>query len=152
MSKVKFLFVFSIVVLLSCQDTFARGIKIPMGNREVLVKVADLPDTEEYMTGDSVCIDLGRIHEEYNIAYFLPLSVQKEPRLVGYDEKSDTYYELTEEQLNTILKDNNLDGEKLNQLGFYTRYGGKLVGLLLVGLIIWGVIPSKKKKTKATEV
>lgn len=152
MSKVKFLFVFSIVALLSCQDTFARGIKIPMGNREVLVKVADLPDTEEYMTGDSVYIDLGRIHEEYNIAYFLPLSVQKEPRLVGYDEKSDTYYELSEEQLATILKDNNLDGEKLNQLGFYTRYGGKLVGLLLVGLIIWGLIPSKKKKVKATEV
>jgi len=28
----------------------ARGVKIPFGDREVLNKVADLPDTEEYKT------------------------------------------------------------------------------------------------------
>ena len=88
----------------------------------------------------------------FNIAYLLPLYIEKEPRLVGYCEKEDTYYELTEEQLATILKENNLDGEKLNKIGFYSRYGGKAVGLLIIALIIWGCIPGKKKEVKPVEV
>ena len=80
------------------------------------------------------------------------VSSQKEPRLVGYCEKEDTYYELTEEQLATILKENNLDGEKLNKVSFYSRYGGKAVGLLIIALIIWGCIPGKKKEVKPVEV
>ena len=76
-----------------------------------------MPDTEEYQTDDGNYIDLATFH----------LYIEKEPRLVGYCEKEDTYYELTEEQLATILKENNLDGEKLNKIGFYSRYGGKAV-------------------------
>ena len=65
---------------------------------------------------------------------------------------NSSYYELTEEQLSAILKENNLDGEKLNKVGFYSRYGGKIVGLIIIALIIWGFIPSKKKKTEPVEV
>ena len=65
---------------------------------------------------------------------------------------NSSYYELTEEQLATILKENNLDGEKLNKIGFYSRYGGKAVGLLIIALIIWGCIPGKKKEVKPVEV
>ena len=65
---------------------------------------------------------------------------------------NSSYYELTEEQLATILKENNLDGEKLNKVGFYSRYGGKAVGLLIIALIIWGCIPGKKKEVKPVEV
>ena len=94
----------------------------------------------------------GPFIREFNIAYILPLYIEQEPRLVGYCEKEDTYYELTEEQLSAILKENNLDGEKLNKVGFYSRYGGKIVGLIIIALIIWGFIPSKKKKTEPVEV
>jgi len=45
-----------------------------------------------------------------------------------------------------------LDGEKLNKVGFYSRYGGKAVGLLIIALIIWGCIPGKKKEVKPVEV
>lgn len=61
--------------------------KIPFGDREVLNKVADLPDTEEYKTDNGNYIDLGTIHQEFNIAYILPLYIEQEPRLVGYCEK-----------------------------------------------------------------
>ena len=98
------------------------------------------------------CVNLATFHQEFNIAYLLPLYIEKEPRLVGYCEKEDTYYELTEEQLATILKENNLDGEKLNKVSFYSRYGGKAVGLLIIALIIWGCIPGKKKEVKPVEV
>ena len=139
MKHLKFLFALGGILFLSCQTVSARGLKIPFGDREVLTKVADLPD-------------LATFHQEFNIAYLLPLYIEKEPRLVGYCEKEDTYYELTEEQLATILKENNLDGEKLNKIGFYSRYGGKAVGLLIIALIIWGCIPGKKKEVKPVEV
>mgnify|MGYP001531360608 CR=1 FL=1 len=152
MKHLKFLFALGGILFLSCQTVSARGLKIPFGDREVLTKVADLPDTEEYQTDDGNYIDLATFHQEFNIAYLLPLYIEKEPRLVGYCEKEDTYYELTEEQLATILKENNLDGEKLNKIGFYSRYGAKAVGLLIIALIIWGCIPGKKKEVKPVEV
>lgn len=143
-----------LIMLLAALSAFSLSAeskaRIPFGDREVLTKVADLPDTEEYKTEDGTYIDLATLHREFNIAYILPLYVEEEPQLVGYDGKSDTYYNLTESQLNAILKANNLDGKKLNKLGFYTRYGGKIVGAGLVALIIWGWIPSRKKKKNVT--
>ncbi|MBO9595672.1 MAG: hypothetical protein J7599_22405 [Niabella sp.] len=121
-------------------------LKIPFGNREVLQTAADLPDTEAYALPDNKHhLDLGVLHEEFNIAYILPLWITKEPRLVGYDKQNDTFYELTGEQLREILSENRLEEKKLLRLGFYTRYGGKLVGLLLLSLIIYGFLPSKPK-------
>lgn len=76
------------------QPVSARGIRIPLGDREVFNKVADLPDTEEYTTDDGNYIDLATHHKEFNIAYILPLYIKKEPRLVGYCEKEETYYDL----------------------------------------------------------
>lgn len=152
MKQLKFLLALGGVLFLSCQTVSARGLKIPFGDREVLTTVVDLPDTEDYQADDGNYIDLATLHQEFNIAYILPLYIEKEPRLVGYCEKADTYYELTDEQLAAILKENNLDGEKLNKVGFYSRYGGKVVGLIIIALIIWGFIPSKKKEVEPVEV
>ena len=52
MKHLKFLFALGGILFLSCQTVSARGLKIPFGDREVLTKVADLPDTEEYQTDD----------------------------------------------------------------------------------------------------
>lgn len=121
-------------------------LKIPFGNREVLQTAADLPDTEAYLLPDNKhYLDLGVLHEEFNIAYILPLWVTREPRLVGYDKQSASFYDLTGEQLQELLNENRLEEKKLLRLGFYTRYGGKLVGLLLLSLIIYGLLPSKPK-------
>lgn len=151
MKYFKFLFVLGTITVLSCQATFAR-IKIPFGDREVLTKVADLPDTEEYKTQKGNYIDLAVFYQEFNIAYILPLYIEKEPRLVGYCKEEETYYDLTDDQLATILQENNLDGKKLNTVGFYPRYGGKIVGLIIVALAIWGFLPNKKRKIEAKEV
>lgn len=151
MKNLRFLLAIAALTM-SITNASARGIKIPFGDREVLTKVADLPDTDEYRTEDGNYIDLGTLHKEFNIAYIMPLWVEEEPRLVGYCEKEDSYYELTDSQLEALLKENNLDGDKLNTLGFYTRYGGKLIALALIALSIYGFIPSKKKKVEAKEV
>lgn len=137
--------------LCSYKSAEAR-LKIPFGNREVLTKVADLPDTDAYKSDGGGYIDLGMLYEEYNIAWIMPLSVTKEPRLVGLTKDKSTYYEIPEEELQKILADNKLDKNKLLKLGFYTRYGGKIVAGLLVALIIWGLIPSKKKPVESVRV
>ena len=136
-----------IAVCFMCSAKSAEArLKIPFGNREVLSKVADLPDTEEYKIGTSEgYLDLGMLYEEYNIAWIMPLSVTKEPRLVGITKDKSSYYEIPEEELQKILTENKLDKDKLLKIGFYTRYGGKIVAGVLVALIIWGFIPSKKK-------
>ena len=86
------------------------------------------------------------MHEEFNIAYFLPLWVTEEPKLVLIDPKEeDAFYELKQEDMDAILKENNLDGEKLNKLGFYTRYGGKLVAVAIIGVLVWSGLSRKGK-------
>lgn len=152
----------------SIQNADAKA-KIPVGNREVIQKVADLPDTDDYLIEkgqekprfginkddkryQDKFMDLARLHEEFNIAWILPLWITKEPRLVGYNETDQSYYELTDEQLNSIVQANHLDKEKLMNPGFYTRYGGKLVGLLLIALIIYGFLPSRRKTVVPQQV
>ncbi|MCF3110683.1 hypothetical protein LL912_18010 [Niabella sp. CC-SYL272] len=138
-------FCLAVFFVLNTHHAQAR-LKIPFGNREVLQTAADLPDTDAYLLPDNKhYLDLGVLHEEYNIAYILPLWITKEPRLVGYDKQRATFYELTGEQLREILTENKLEEQKLLRLGFYTRYGGKLVALVILSLIIYGFLPSKPK-------
>lgn len=138
-----------LLLLLSSSASVAHArLKIPFGEREVIEKVADLPDTEAYAAGrgGKRFIDLGRLHHEYNVAWIMPLKVTQAPKLVGIAAgEANTYYDFSEAQLNEIIKANNLDKEKLLRLGFYTRYGGKIVAGILILLIIYGFIPSRKK-------
>lgn len=144
----KAIFAGLVLLGLSSASTVHARLKIPFGEREVVEQVADLPDREEYALdrGGKRFMDLGRLHHEYNIAWLLPLSVTQAPRLVGVvPGESNTYYDLTDEEANEIVKANNLDKEKLLSLGFYTRFGGKIVAGLIVLLIIYGFLPSRKK-------
>lgn len=135
----------ALLIVFSSTSVFA-GIRIPLGKREVLNKVYDLPNTDEFKLKDGNFLDLATLHTEFNIAYILPLYVTEEPKLVGFDEKTDSFYDIPQEELDGILASQKLNKEKLNKLPFYTRYGGKIVALLLIWLMIWGVIPSKEKE------
>lgn len=124
--------------------------KIPFGKREVLKLAADLPDVDSLRvdeSDDKQFLDIGTLHEEFNIAWILPLWVTKEPRLVGYNKVKDLYYDIPEDKMDQLLAEHKLDKKKLLSIGFYSRYGGKLVALLLIALIIWGVFSKKKTVT-----
>lgn len=159
MNKILSIAVLTLITLFCAQKSEARA-RIPFGEREVLTKVADLPDTDEYMVKEGTKFggtknqyaDLATFHKEFNVAWFFPLWIIQEPKLVGYNETDGTYYDLSDQQLQTILDQNKLDKNKLNKLGFYTRYGGKLAAGLLILFIIWGMIPSKKSKVTPQSV
>ncbi len=159
--KIKFILLFIMGVLFAYQAE--AKIKVPVGDIEVLEKVADLPDTEKYLLeeaeedtrvvkvgGDkgtpAKYLDLGILYTEYVIAY-VPLWTTKEPVLVLLNEtEKDKYYELSDQEAEAILKENNLDKDKLLDTGFFTKFGGKLIALVVVLIIIYGFIPGSKKK------
>ena len=59
---------------------------------------------------------------------------------------SDEYYEATDAEIAQIIKENKLDKENLLQLGLYTRYGGKAVLIIIMGLIIYGIYPGRDEE------
>lgn len=142
-----------IVLLFAFSSTTAFAkIRIPFGEREVLKKVYDLPDTDSFKVRTGQYFDLATLHKEYNIAWFLPLYITEEPRLVGYDGQSDSYYDIPQNEMDAILASQKIKNADINKISFYKRYGGKLVGLLIIGLIIYGAIPSKKEKVEPNTV
>ena len=141
----------ALLIVFSSTSVFSK-VKIPLGEREVLNKVLDLPDTDEFKLKDGNFFDLATLHKEFNIAYLLPLYITEEPRLVGFDEKTETFYDIPQNEIDAILASQKVNKEDLNKLPFYTKYGGKIVALLIIGLLIWGVIPSKKEKVAPTNI
>lgn len=138
MKSLKFLFVLValLAVSASVSTLSARG-RIPVGEREYATVVAELPDTEDFMTEDGNYIDLATIHTAFTVAY-IPVYVTEEPRLIGYCEKEDVCYELSDEFLAETLTANGLDGEKLNKLTFWHRFGGKILFIaILAALGFW---------------
>lgn len=129
-------------------------VRIPFGKIDKIEIVAELPNTENYTAteGGKDYLELARLHQEYNIAWVIPAWVTQEPKLVLAKKDSDVYYDLTDQQLSEILKENKLDKESLLELGFYTRYGGKAILLVVIGLIIYGIIPGKDDEEETEEV
>ncbi|SEW29464.1 hypothetical protein SAMN05428988_4075 [Chitinophaga sp. YR573] len=141
----------ALLIVFSSTSVFSK-IKIPLGEREVLNKVLDLPDTDEFKLKDGNFFDLATLHKEFNIAYLLPLYIIEEPKLVGFDEQTETFYDIPQNEIDAILASQKVNKEDLNKLPFYTKYGGKIVAILIIGLLIWGAIPSKKEKVEPTNI
>lgn len=138
--------------LLLPQHSFARRGRIPIGEKQVLNKVFDFPDTADYQLDNGNYLDLATLHTEFNIGNFLPLYVTEEPRLVGFDEKNELYYDIDDAELDSILAENNITRDEVNSLPFFTRYGGKLIGLIIIGLIIYNYMPKTKEKVQPKTV
>lgn len=141
------------LLLLTCfffSANFANArLKIPVGKLQEIELAADLPKTDKYKDDANRALDLGRYHEEFNIAW-IPLWITEEPKLVLYNKDSDVFYDLNEQELGTILKANNLKKEDLIELSFYKRYGGKAIVLAIAALLIWGSIGKKEEVTPET--
>lgn len=148
-------FAILVLMLLLPAAAFSRA-RIPAGERDVINVVYETPK-EDSIEIDGKHLDIGCFYREYNIGYILPLYVIKEPVLVYYDKESESYYESTTPEqkavLKAYLKEKKLDEASLLHLNFYTRYGGKVVALIILALIVYGAIGEiKKKVTKIKEL
>lgn len=159
MKKITFLIV--LFSLLSITKTFARkGVRITYGTVEKLVLVADLPNNEKYEihekadTGQDLTgyFDLAIKYSRFELLG-MSLWINEEPVIVGKSTfYKDRYYNLTKEELNKILRENNLQKEKLLKLSLFDKYLGWIVfgGLFIIGRI-WVAFFKKTKKTDDIE-
>lgn len=145
-------FVLAFTIIVSTSNLIFAKARIPIGERVVLNTVHDLPDTDEFKLDNGNYLNLATLHKEFNIAYILPLYITQEPKLVGYDEKTERYFDLPESELKQLLLTQKLNQKDLIGLPFYTRYGAKLIVILFVAFLISGNLPYQKPKVTPTTV
>lgn len=147
--KVNVLFFISLFLLIPTKSE--AKLKIPFGSRDVIDVVYTTPKQDSIYKDDDK-LDIARYYREFNIAYIFPLYIEEEPQLVFYDAKNQLIYDVnTPEQkqfLNEYLKEKGIDKEEKLSLSWYTRWGAKLLFLLLIGIPIAGMFCGKDDEIK----
>lgn len=142
--------VLTLLFLLMPSNSEARA-RIPVGTREIVDVVYRTPEKDSIYQ-DDVKLDIARYYKLFDIAYILPLYVVNEPKLVFYNAESDMIYEPTtteqEKFLNEYLKEKGLNKEELTKIGWYQRWGGKAVFILILALGLGGSLLKNKDEIK----
>ncbi|WP_158963490.1 hypothetical protein [Myroides fluvii] len=118
---------------------------------ETIETTLELPTDSEIQKIVGQKVNLAYLNTEYGA---LTMSIWNENgRFVLADISNNTYFEI-DDQIATILKEeHNFDVKTAESpLSFWKKIGGKLVFILVIALIIWGSLPSKKKKVQPTTV
>ena len=147
--KVNVLFFISLFLLIPTKSE--AKLKIPFGSRDVIDIVYTTPKQDSIYKDDDK-LDIARYYREFNIAYIFPLYIEEEPQLVFYDAKNQLIYDVNtpeqEQFLNEYLKEKGIDKEDKLSLSWYTRWGAKLLFLLLIGIPIAGMFCGKDDEIK----
>ena len=126
--------VLTLLFLLMPSKCEARA-KIPIGTREIVDVVYRTPEKDSIYQ-DDVKLDIARYYKLFDIAYILPLYVVNEPKLVFYDAENGMIYEPQEQFLDEYLKEKGLNKEELTKIGWYKRWGGKAVFILVLAFVL----------------
>jgi len=108
-------------------------IPIPYGEKQKIVKIVDLPDTEDFQLDDGTYFDIGKMYTISHIVW-LPYS-STDAVLTGYVD-DETYVELTPEQIKEIAAHAKVEIPESVSPTFFDRIGGKI----LIGLIVAGAV------------
>ena len=111
---------------------------------ETIVKIADFPDTPDFQTKDENYFDAGVIYKQITI-FFLPLW-NYDVRWTGYID-SDYYVELSPEEMQDFAVVAEVSLSQAPALPFWDRYGGKLILLVLLAVLLLVAVASKSDDT-----
>ena len=103
---------------------------------EKSIKIRDFPDIPDFQDAEGYYIDAGIIYKQATI-FFIPVW-NYDRRWIGFIDGSDEYYELSRTELENFASLANVSLPENFQLPFWDSYGGKLVFLLgIILLILW---------------
>lgn len=147
-----------IIVLLCVMASFvsaeAKGfLPIIYSSGEHLVKVKDLPQedifTIEFREGQPYHVDLGIKHDQFSLFWVPLFNYGKEEYVLYTDKKIGdydySYVPLTSEDVDYI-RTMGIDIPKSPKLPFWDVWGGKLLVVVLIGLLI--LIGFSRKQTE----
>lgn len=129
--------------LISTNGVYAA--QVALGAHDKVIKICDLPDTEDYTSSDGKLFDFGYKYTVFEVI-FLPVFQKGEGQIVGYID-DDNYVVLSESDIQNIAKTNkiqNLAG--LVNIPFWDVWGGKLVAIAVIFLLVFSIIRDRYKK------
>ncbi len=129
--------------LISTNGVYAA--QVALGAHDKVIKICDLPDTEDYTSSDGKLFDFGYKYTVFEVI-FLPIFQKGEGQIVGYID-DDNYVVLSESDIQNIAKTNkiqNLAG--LVKIPFWDVWGGKLVAIAVIILLVFSIVRDRYKK------
>ena len=111
---------------------------------ENIAVVKDLPQTDEFKDDKGNYLKLGYMYKEYGIV-FIPFW-NTDGKYVLTNEAADSYMELDDATISTLKDTHKVEISKGSPLSFWKKIGGKIVGLIILALIVWGALPDKSEK------
>jgi len=98
---------------------------------EKIIKVMDLPNTDDFRDNDGNYVDVGVKYKQFKIL-FIPLW-NYDKRFCGYIGQDDFYLDLAKKEIEELAADADLELPAHPQLPLWDAVGGKLVLALLIG-------------------
>ncbi len=110
---------------------------------EYLETTLDLPAETEFIGESNDPLNVGYRFEQINIIWIPIWNYEGEYCLVN--DAEDMYYDLTEDEKAYLTETHQASFEG-SPLSLWDKMGGKAIILIILALILWGAIPSKKNK------
>lgn len=157
MKKIALLIVFLISSL--SYNAYARK-RASVGSKVIIEKVADLPNTDDYLVDDGTGNSLNaKLYLDLAIKYKIfgvgntAFWVTQEPTIVGINNfnKEDVFYLLSDEEVDAIIKENNLNREALLELGIWKKHGGLIIVAVFIVIYLLYLKLSPKEKEDVIE-
>lgn len=139
------LFVFMIFCLGMVQNIEAKGVIIYHDGPN-LETVQKLP--ADAKMEDGTHINVGIMYNQFGL-FWMPVWNYSEAQYVLVSDDEKTYYEISESGLAELSSEFNLELKENPSPSLWNKIGIKPVLILLLAAIIWGYLPSKKKKEEA---
>jgi hypothetical protein len=136
-----FLTVLAGLMLASNAASAKGGIPIVYSNGPTFETMHQLPDS---VTVDAKHVNFGVAYEQFAI-FWIPIWNYGTTEYILVTDSGDEAYTLDEDDLEYISETYGIDTTAPPAISFWNKTGGKAIWGAVIALIVWGVLPSKKK-------
>lgn len=141
----------TIITLFSIHFVSAKA-KIPLCFPcETIQTIQELPTDSEIQKLAGQKVNLSYLNNEYGILWMSIWNTKG--RYVLSDISNNTYFEVDPQAAKILKEKHNFDVETAQSpLSFWKKIGGKLVFAIIIVLLIWANIPSKKEEVRPVNI